>query len=315
MTAGSLTADAGERSRTGFAWIDLLKLAHIGVQLGLAILVIQSFRLESQTFQRLMLITAVGFLVHAVLPQRLRQAWFILLSLAAIGIIFGLLGGLWLVGIGLGLIGIARLPISWWVRVGMLVAAGGLLAVMRGGILPTPFSPLVWPILASMFMFRLIVYMHYLRHHARGTSLGRTLAYFFMLPNIAFPLFPVVDYKTFDTTYYDSDRWAIYQTGVRWIARGLFHLVLYRFVYYYMAADWAVRTSNAAVFHVRDTLVPMNGSGDTSYAFAQLALFLSLAAVGCVIWSALDWKRQNYARLAFWLRMMVRYYVATAALS
>jgi len=30
--------------------------------------------------------------------------------------------------------------------------------------------------------------------------------------------------------------------------------------------DWAVQTSNARVFHVRDTLVLPNGSGDTSWA-------------------------------------------------
>jgi hypothetical protein len=237
MTVGSLTASAEEPSSTRFAWVDALKLAHIGLQLGLAILVIQSFRLESPTFQRLMLITGAGFLVHAVLPQRMRQTWFILLSLAAIGVIFGLAGGVWLIGVGVLLIGIARLPINWWARVTLLLATGALLGVMRTGLLPAPFSPVIWPILASMFMFRLIVYMHHLRHHPKGASLPRTLAYFFMLPNVAFPLFPVVDYKTFDTTYYDSDRWAIYQTGVRWIARGLFHLVLYRFVYYYMASD------------------------------------------------------------------------------
>jgi len=47
---------------------------------------------------------------------------------------------------------------------------------------------------------------------------------------------------------------------------------------YDAAVDWAVRASNAHVFHVRETLVLVNGSGDTSYAWAQLWLFLSLAA-------------------------------------
>jgi hypothetical protein len=84
---------------------------------------------------------------------------------------------------------------------------------------------------------------------------------------------------------------------------------------YVGAVDWAVRTSNANLFHVRETLVPVNGSGDTSWAWAQLWLYLSLAAIACVMWSILDRKRANYDRLAFWLRMIVRYYVATAALS
>lgn len=84
---------------------------------------------------------------------------------------------------------------------------------------------------------------------------------------------------------------------------------------YGAAVDWAVRTSNAHIFHVRDTLVPVNGSGDTSWAWAQLWLYLSLAAIACVVWSILDRRRTHYDRLAFWLRMIVRYYVAIAALS
>jgi D-alanyl-lipoteichoic acid acyltransferase DltB (MBOAT superfamily) len=235
-TLGSLAAAGTERDQTRSAGLDVLKLASLGLQLGLIILVARTFTLESTAFQRLLFLATGGFLVHAILPLRYRQTWFILLSLAGIGVVFGIEGGLWLIGIGLLLIAIARLPISWWVRVGLLVLAAGGLAVMRAGILPAPFSLAVWPILASMFMFRLGVYMRRLRHTPARATLPRTLAYFFMLPNIAFPLFPVVDFKLFDTGYFNSDRWVIYQTGARWIVRGLFHRVLYRIVYYYLAA-------------------------------------------------------------------------------
>ena len=92
--------------------------------------------------------------------------------------------------------------------------------------------------------------------------------------------------------------------GVRWLLRRYGQLV-----------DWAVHASNARFFHVRDSLVMVNGSGDTSWAWAQLWLYLSLAAIGCVVWSLVDRRRMQYARLAFWLRMIVRYYIAAAALS
>jgi hypothetical protein len=82
-----------------------------------------------------------------------------------------------------------------------------------------------------------------------------------------------------------------------------------------VATDWAVRVSNARIFHVRETLVPVNGSGDTSWAWTQLWLYLSIAAVACVVWTVLDRKRTHYDRLAFWLRTIVRYYIAAAALS
>jgi hypothetical protein len=85
--------------------------------------------------------------------------------------------------------------------------------------------------------------------------------------------------------------------------------------YIQRATDWAVTAGNARIFHVRETLVPVNGSGDTSFAWAQVWLFLSLAAVGCVIWSILDRRRLSYERLLYWLRTIVRYFLASVALS
>ena len=83
---------------------------------------------------------------------------------------------------------------------------------------------------------------------------------------------------------------------------------------YDMVMDWAVRTGNARLFHVRETLVPVNGSGDTSYAYARLCLVLTIAVIACVVWSMLDRRRPNYERLGFWLRTIVRYSIAIAAL-
>jgi hypothetical protein len=84
---------------------------------------------------------------------------------------------------------------------------------------------------------------------------------------------------------------------------------------YFGAVDWAVRAANSHFFHIRDTLVMPNGSGDTSWAWAEAALQLMTAAVACVVWSIADARRTNYTRLARWLRLIMRYYIATAALS
>jgi hypothetical protein len=84
--------------------------------------------------------------------------------------------------------------------------------------------------------------------------------------------------------------------------------------YYEKLVDWAVYASNARFFHVRDKLIPTNGSGDTSYAWTQLWLYLSLALIVCVAWSVIDRRRHAYQSLSYWLRMIVRYYVASAAL-
>ncbi len=77
--------------------------------------------------------------------------------------------------------------------------------------------------------------------------------------------------------------------------------------------DWAVNTANAKIFHVRKVLVPLNGSGDTSYGWAQVWLFLSVSLLGCLVWRLLDRKRLNYHRLNYWLCLFVRYYIALVA--
>lgn len=84
---------------------------------------------------------------------------------------------------------------------------------------------------------------------------------------------------------------------------------------YQKLVDWAVTVSNARVFHVRETLVPVNGSGDTSWAWTQMWLFLSISVIACLAWSVLDRRRKEYDRLAFWLRTIIRYFLATVALS
>lgn len=84
---------------------------------------------------------------------------------------------------------------------------------------------------------------------------------------------------------------------------------------YDAASEWLVRAGNARLFHVRETLILPNGSGDTSYAWAEMWLFLTIAAVGCIVWSVIDRKRLHYERALYWLRLMVRYYVIRAALS
>lgn len=85
--------------------------------------------------------------------------------------------------------------------------------------------------------------------------------------------------------------------------------------YYYQFIDWLVNAANKNIFHVREVLVPVNGSGDTSYAWTQLWLYLSLALVACIIWSLIDRKSTHYIKTDYWLRTIVRYFIAMQALS
>jgi hypothetical protein len=79
--------------------------------------------------------------------------------------------------------------------------------------------------------------------------------------------------------------------------------------------NWAVHAANEHLFHQYEKLVLPNGSGDTSWSWTEMWLYLVVAVIACVAWSVVDWKRTDYRRLNYWLRLSLRYYVAAAALS
>ncbi len=213
------------------------RLALVCVELALILLVIYRYELESRTFFHVMALGFGGFVIHALLPLRRRLGFFVALSLAAILVAFGVADGAWLILLGLVLIGICHLPLRLALRVVLLALTAGLFALFRAELIDGPWSVAIWPILGSMFMFRLALYLHALEHDEKQPTATRTLAYFFMLPNVCFPLFPVVDYLSFRRNYYDRAPDPIYETGIKWIVRGLVQLLLYRFVYVFLSGD------------------------------------------------------------------------------
>jgi hypothetical protein len=242
LTIGISLPSSADRTNAG-SWLNLLtldklqisKFLSIVVQLGLLVFVVRLFHLENQAFyHNLMLLTFYGFLIHYILPSHYRLPFFFLLSLATIAGILGFVNSMWLIGIGLGLIGICHLPVSYNARVTILLVAGAALVALRAGWIQASWLDVIWPVLASMFMFRSIIYMYDLKHGKAQPTLASTLSYFFLLPNIVFPFFPVVDYSTFRRTYYNEDQHQIYQTGIKWVLRGVIHLILYRYINYYL---------------------------------------------------------------------------------
>jgi D-alanyl-lipoteichoic acid acyltransferase DltB (MBOAT superfamily) len=244
-------------------------------QLAVLLIILRQFAIESPAFLRLAALAFAGFAVHALLPLRYRLLFFVVLSFAAIAMIFGPLDGAVLVAVGLVLIGICHLPIRFAARVAVLLAVGAVLIAMRAKVLPEIWSDAIWPILGSMFMFRLIVYFYDLRHDKAPVSPVRTLAYFFMLPNACFPLFPVVDYKAFRRNYYDDDAYRTYQVGVDWMLRGVVHLILYRYVYYHLTLAPAEVTGPAQLLQylVANFLLYLRVSGLFHLIVGMLYLF------------------------------------------
>ena len=262
--------EARSRGRIG-----LLDYLAILVQLGLLFLLLRQFQIESGAFLRLAMLAFAGFAVHAWLPLAWRLPFFAALSLAGIALVMGTANAAWLVGIGLLLIGICHLPVAFAWRGALLIATTAVLALQRAGYLPFPWSDAIWPILGAMFMFRLIIYFYDLRHDKAPSTPAQSLSYFFMLPNACFPLFPVVDYKTFRRNYFDDDAARIYQTGIDWMLRGVIHLILYRIVYYYLtlAPHEVAGPADLSQYLVANFLLYLRVSGLFHLIIGMLCLF------------------------------------------
>jgi hypothetical protein len=200
-------------------------------------LLVNHFDLETAAFFRLLVATIAGFVIHYFLPLRFRLPFFVGLTLATTTWLLGPIAAGWLIALSFGLIGLLWLPVPFWLRVTALTAAGLVLGVLRTQTFPVPWPTAIWPILGSIFMFRLAAYVYDVRHQPSLAGFWPTLSYFFLLPSVCFPLFPVVDYSTFRRRYYDDERHRIYRVGVHWIFRGVIQLLLYRVVYQTLVID------------------------------------------------------------------------------
>jgi hypothetical protein len=79
--------------------------------------------------------------------------------------------------------------------------------------------------------------------------------------------------------------------------------------------EWVVQGLNKSLFHIKEVLVYPNGSGDTSYGWAQQFSVLLFALIGSFIWAMLDRKSSSFVKLEYWLRILVRYSLAMIAMT
>jgi hypothetical protein len=265
--AGELSPSYLEQLRAELQAGRLVRLGVIAAEFALIVAAIRLLNVESNAFEMIATVALGGFLVHHFLPAAWRLNFFAALSVASVLLVFGWANGAWLLAFGGLLIALCHLPLALWMRVAVIVLAVGAMAAMRTEMVPwiSPYVPtIIWPILGSMFMFRLIVYLYDLKHRAAPFSPGRAASYFFMLPNVCFPLFPLVDYKTFVRSAYNEDALRVYQTGTRWMLRGLVHLFLYKIVYFKGVID----PSDA-----------VNGLGVARYLFTSYLLYLKISGI------------------------------------
>lgn len=117
-------------------------------------------------------------------------------------------------------------------RIILSIAMTLVLGFLRLGSIKLPVLPLAAPVAGSMVMFRfsLMIYEHHYTN-IQSTWLQK-FSYLLLPPALAFPLFPIVDYRTYLNNHRPQDI-AIIKTGLSRIAAGLIFMMIYRISYLY----------------------------------------------------------------------------------
>ena len=90
-----------------------------------------------------------------------------------------------------------------------------------------------WVILASIFIFRTIVFLKQ-KEKFPDSKLIKRFNYFFLFPNIFAPLFPIVDYKDYSYQTHKEEESNVRVDGVNLICLGVIQLLIYRLLYTYL---------------------------------------------------------------------------------
>ena len=244
--------------------------------LAILLYVYREYRVEGRAFQSLVLFALAALPVHYALPYRWKKPAFVAVSVAGLGWIFGAGTAAVVLALAAVMIGLCYLPAPWPVRAGLVAAFAVAAALLRPGAAFAAGIPAnVWPVLAAMFMFRMIVYLYELKHSKEPETLVDTLSYFFLLPNACFMHFPVVDYRTFQRGYFAREVHETQRAGLRMMFKGAVHLLLYRLVYHELLVPAEeVRDAAGLAGHlVCNYLLYLRVSGQFHTACGMLHLF------------------------------------------
>ncbi|MFM1805159.1 MAG: hypothetical protein RL136_2038 [Planctomycetota bacterium] len=276
MTAAAATAHAGgptvaEQAAVGAR---LPRFAMLCVQLLALLGVLHLYEIETPFFTRLAAFAFAGFGIAFWLTPARRVVFTIAWSLAAAALFLGPLLTALLLAAGAPFFLIARVPFAGWrVRIALALAYGiGLTALRAPGIPGIPDA--FWPLCGAIFMFRAIVYLYDARFAKSPPRLLDFLGYFYLLPNLYFLLFPVVDHQTYLVSRERRPIDECAQTGIRWIARGALQLVLYRIVDEYRPDPVTATTVGSVLgYAILTYLLYLRVSGQFHIAVGMLRLY------------------------------------------
>lgn len=206
------------------------------VQLLVAAYLIRVYEVEPtlHLFELTLVVTG-GFLAQFLVPGIYRSHFLLLLSVLALTLIMGAETALVVVLVGMAVTLSALYLRNPFLRYTVLLALfGGMAALILSQHHLSHRYFTAFSILGSMFLFRLVIYLYERSHNAGPVHLAREASYFFLVPNMTVLLFPAVDYKLFTRPAPEERQFLVFKKGVQWIVLGLFHLIVYRLLYYYL---------------------------------------------------------------------------------
>lgn len=224
---------------------------------------------------KLLLVASFGFIVNSMISRPYRLYFFLLLGLVLLFLLNGLTGMIGVLVIGVTVTLISVFLDNFLRNILLVIVFLGLIVLMA--LKPDWLAPhlVVVSTLGSMFIFRLTIFLFDKTYQKERPKLIKDITYFFMLPNMAILLFPAVDYKLFLRNYYSDSAISIYKKGVQWIVLGLFHLLVYRVIYYYFLLPPTEVTDVVSLWHYMTTnyLLIIRLSGLFHISVGVLCLF------------------------------------------
>ena len=196
---------------------------------------IHHFNVESAFNLPLLFSLVIGaFVLRFLIPREYRQWFFVLMTICALLIVLAWQQTLIFLAIAFTMIGVCNLPLGLKWRQLILLGIVIWLGSIRFGYGTQWVASSTLILLSSMFMFRMLLLLYELKHQKEEVPIETQVSYFLMLPNVIFPLFPVVDYKLFQRSYLSSVDLERCQRGIYLIAKGVLYLFAYRLIYSFL---------------------------------------------------------------------------------
>ena len=243
--------------------------------LGLLCIVFRRYQIEGRAFFTLANLALFALPVHYLAPYRWKKPLFLAVSIAGLFWVFGALVATVVLALSAVLLSVCFLPLSWSARAVLLATLAAGLAYARSQPFFSSVPANVWPVLASMFIFRLMIYMYEIKHAKGPERFVDGAGYFLLLPNFCFLHFPVVDYRTMQRGYFALDVHAIQGRGLAMMFRGTLHLIAYRLVYHELliTPEQVHSAASLAGYLVCNYLLYLRVSGQFHMACGMLHLF------------------------------------------